>query len=90
MLHWCALLDLDQEAVVLLKLGANAAESNRNNQWPFELAQNIALAKILKNDIPLGKCPNCAKVMPLVSNTCNKCNALFGSDMCWSLIPVNT
>lgn len=90
LLHWCALLNLDQEAATLLQLGADAAESNCNGLRPFELAHNIALSAVLKAAIPRGTCPNCTTLMPLTSVACTKCGALFSESASWNLIPVKT
>jgi hypothetical protein len=90
LLHWCALLGLDQEAATLLQLGANAAGSNCNGLQPFELAHNIALAAVLKAAISRGACPNCTTVMPLTSDTCTKCGAIVSDGASWGLIPVKT
>ena len=90
LLHWCALLGLDQEAATLLQLGADAAGSNCNGLQPFELAHNIALTAVLKAAVPRGTCPNCTTVMPLTSGTCTKCGAIFSESASWDLIPVKT
>lgn len=37
---------------------------------------------------PLGKCPNCDSIIPLYSEECPKCQALFGLGSAWKLIPL--
>jgi hypothetical protein len=36
---------------------------------------------------PAGKCPNCAAVIPLESETCPKCKASFGAGSAWTVLP---
>lgn len=95
LLHWCALLDLDDEAATLLRYGADAGAQNGNGQKPFELAHNLALAAVLKAAAaarPFGTCPNsrCQAVIPLTSPDCPKCGAFFEDGPTWSARPLET
>lgn len=91
LLHWCALLDLDNEATVLLRHGADAGVPNDDGRQPYQLARGIALKTMLATaaaNRPQGTCPNCATVMPLTSQICPKCSAVFEEGAAWKLIPV--
>lgn len=90
LLHWCALLDLYQEAVALLRHGADAVAPNGDGHQPYQLAHDYALNTLLKAaaNKPKGMCPNCATVMPLTSQICPKCSAIFEEGAAWKLVPI--
>jgi len=39
-------------------------------------------------DLPKGICPHCDRVVPLTSNNCPRCGAIFGPSSAWSIRPV--
>lgn len=90
LLHWCARLQLDHLASTLVRLNADAAACNDEGKQAHELARGIALKTMLATaaNRPQGTCPNCATVMPLTSQMCPKCNAIFEEGAAWNLVPV--
>lgn len=59
------------------RVGARLAESARlhKQQQAYELT-------------PKGTCPNCYSIIPLESETCPRCKALFGPGSAWSVTPL--
>lgn len=58
-----------------------------------EAVMNAALAKLTEEQrayelLPKGKCPNCNAVIPLASERCPKCIAIFTADDGWKIIPL--
>ena len=90
LLHWCARLQLDRLAAALVRLDADASALNDEGQQAHQLARGVALKSMLTSaaDRPKGTCPNCSTVMPLTSQGCAKCGAVFGADMAFNLVPV--
>ena len=90
LLHWCARLQLDRLAAALVRLDADASALNDEGQQAHQSARGVALKSMLTSaaDRPKGTCPNCSTVMPLTSQGCAKCGAVFGADMAFNLVPV--
>lgn len=49
LLHWCARYSLQEEALILLKSGANARAGNSNGQKPYSLASDGQLRALLQS-----------------------------------------
>ncbi|WP_164461339.1 hypothetical protein [Alcaligenes faecalis] len=67
------------------------ARLNSPPDWPNSTAQvqNLRLEnERLAEHGPKGTCPNCDKIIPLLSETCPHCKANFGEYASWSVIPL--
>lgn len=59
--------------------------------WPDPYAEQKALARMEElafQEAPKGRCPNCEKVIPLLSETCPFCRANFGEYAHWKVLPL--
>lgn len=54
-----------------------------------ELLAKMTEAKRAEALLPKGKCPACDHVIPLASEQCPKCTALFTADSNWKIIPLS-
>lgn len=105
LLHLCTKNDMPEEVHALLQAGADPKLSNNNDQQPESLTENPLILKLLRGLtlstdqlkeeilalIPKGRCPNskCGAIIPLASLQCTQCNALFGLDQSWNVVPLN-
>jgi hypothetical protein len=66
-----------------------AAEQENTDRQRLAQAQasDADAAKALEDALPKGVCPNCEKVIPLVSLKCSHCKAIFGGGG-WNVLPM--
>ena len=81
----------EQQALKLARDQELLAEQERQNAQEAEMAQLLAKmneAKRAEALLPKGKCPACDAVIPLASEQCPKCTALFTADSQWRVKPL--
>lgn len=72
------------------------AEEIRNAAHQLQMAQAVAHKREAERieaarayaALPKGICPSCDAVIPLASETCPKCPAMFGSQAAWKPLPL--
>ena len=69
---------------------AALAEQERvaRQQVERERLANLAEEERVYALLPKGQCPNCNTLLPLTSEACPKCKAMFGPNSAWQLIPL--
>lgn len=44
----------------------------------------------IDDGVPKGECPNCSRIIPMASEECPGCGAIFGGRSAWKLKPTST
>lgn len=81
-----------QQDLHLARDQALQAEEDRKKVQEAEIAEVLAKmseAKRVEALIPKGMCPACSEVIPLDSDQCPKCTALFTEDSNWKIKPLS-
>ncbi|MGH8831173.1 MAG: hypothetical protein ACREXV_08770 [Polaromonas sp.] len=91
----------DEAAAKASYLGARVLELKNERQAAFSEQERLArqqeerdkLAKLSEAErayalLPKGQCPNCAAILPLTTEECPKCKAMFGPSAAWNLVPL--
>lgn len=81
-----------QQALKLARDKELEAEQEKQKAWEAEVAEALAKmteAKRAEALLPKGKCPACGGVIPLASEQCPKCTALFTADSKWRVRPLD-
>jgi len=84
--------DEQQQALTLARDQELQAEQEKQKAQEAEMAEALAKmteAKRAEALLPKGKCPGCGAVIPLISEECPKCTALFTLDSEWSVKPLS-
>lgn len=84
--------DEQQQALKLARDLALQAEQEKQKAQEAEVAEVLAKmteAKRAEALLPKGKCPACGDVIPLASEQCPKCTALFTADSNWRVTPLS-
>lgn len=87
-----ALYDEEQQVLKLARDQELQAEQEKQKAQEAEVAEALAKmteAKRAEALLPKGKCPACGDVIPLASEQCPKCTALFTSDSKWQVMPLS-
>ena len=81
----CGASDLEQEHGAQVAVHASQAASKANQAKLARLSEDERAYALL----PKGICPNCSAIVPLSSESCPTCTAMFGPDSRWRLGPTN-
>ena len=87
-----ALYDEEQQALKFALDQELQAEQEKLKAQEAEVAEALAKmteAKRAEALLPKGKCPACGEVIPLASEQCPKCTALFTADSNWRVTPLS-
>lgn len=86
------------KAAYLSRRAAEMQEENANRvaaaeREERELAREAELAELSEEQrayerLPKGSCPSCGFVIPLSSDECPKCRAIFGDFSAWQVVPL--
>lgn len=84
--------DEQQQALKLARDQELQAEQEKQKAQEAEVAEvltKMTEAKRAEALLPKGKCPACGEVIPLASEQCPKCTALFTADSKWRVKPLS-
>lgn len=87
-----ALYDEEQQALQVaydLELQAEQEKEKAQEAEVAELLAKMDEAKRAEALLPKGRCPACEAVIPLESQKCHHCAALFSEDSKWKVKPLN-
>lgn len=86
------LYDEEQQALMVARDLELQAEQEKQRAQEAEVAEVLAKmteAKRAEALLPKGKCPACGDVIPLASEQCPKCTALFTEDSKWRVMSLS-
>jgi len=77
-----------QEQVALEQAALAEHERVAREQVERERLANLSEEERVYALLPKGQCPNCDTVLPLTTEVCPECKAMFGPDSAWQLVPL--